>query len=72
MDSIWPEQRFFLAELLCMPSHEYIYGRVDYETLASTTTLKPSQMEEQLLTKDGKHRLKSWRFVLTSAERSKW
>lgn len=51
-----------------MPSHECIYGRVDYETMASTTSPNLLQAEEHLLTKDGKHRLMSWRFVRTRVD----
>jgi hypothetical protein len=69
MDAMWPEQRFIMTELLELPANEEIYGRVDYDTLAGETALEMPQ-EEHLVTKDKKHRLRSWRFVRVQAEDS--
>lgn len=67
MDAIWPEQRFFMTELLELPADGQMYGRVGYDTLAGTTALDVPQ-EQNLVTKDKKHRLSSWRFVRVKAE----
>lgn len=63
VDSIWPEQRFFLTELLDLTALEGMYGRVDYDTLSAPMALDTPREEEDLVTKDKKHRLRAWRFV---------
>ncbi|GHJ87282.1 hypothetical protein NliqN6_3684 [Naganishia liquefaciens] len=68
VDAIWPEQRFFLSKLLDMTAQEGMYGRVDYDTLSAQTSLDSLMGEAQLVTRDQKHRLKSWRFVRVKQE----
>lgn len=63
VDSIWPEQRFFLPKLLDMTTREELYGRVDYDTLPTRGVPSLPQKEDQLVTKDKKHRLRAWQFV---------
>lgn len=62
-ESMWPEQRFFVKELLDSAPNECIYGRVDYNTMAHSSLSKSTPFENELVTRDGKHFLQAWRFI---------
>ncbi|KAJ9100643.1 hypothetical protein QFC21_003687 [Naganishia friedmannii] len=66
-DSMWPEQRLFLAKLLQLPPNEYMYGRVDYDTMAlpSEELWRAPRNDLEISTKDGTHRVQCWRFIKT-------